>query len=53
VDYANRRREAGVPTQLEIIPGAFHGFDVAGGCIGLVPQLAADRLVAVRQFLAT
>jgi acetyl esterase/lipase len=27
LDYARRLAEAGVPTQVEIIPGAFHGFD--------------------------
>ena len=26
VDYANRLRAAGVPTELEIVPGGFHGF---------------------------
>lgn len=27
VDYAHRLRAAGVPCELEIVPGAFHGFD--------------------------
>jgi acetyl esterase/lipase len=27
VEYAKRLRESGVPCELEIIPGAFHGFD--------------------------
>jgi acetyl esterase/lipase len=27
VSYAERLRAAGVPTQLEVVPGAYHGFD--------------------------
>jgi acetyl esterase/lipase len=27
VEYAERLRSAGVPTELEVVPGAFHGFD--------------------------
>ena len=30
VDYAHRLRAAGVRTQLVIVPGGFHGFDVVG-----------------------
>ncbi len=53
VDYANRLRQANVPTQLEVVPGAFHGFDVAGAGTRLARQFSADRLVAIRQILAT
>ncbi len=28
VDYARRLAEAGVACQLEVVPGAYHGFDV-------------------------
>jgi triacylglycerol lipase len=31
VEYARRLIRAGVPTELHVIPGAFHGFAVAGG----------------------
>lgn len=31
VDYAERLIRAGVPTELHVWPGAFHGFDLAGG----------------------
>jgi acetyl esterase/lipase len=38
VEYARRLINAGVPTELHVIPGAFHGFDV----------LAPDTAVAAR-----
>jgi acetyl esterase/lipase len=53
VDYANRLRQADVPTQLEVVPGAFHGFDVVGAGTRLARQFSTDRLVAIRQLLAT
>ena len=31
LDYARRLTRAGVPTELHVIPGAFHGFGAAGG----------------------
>jgi triacylglycerol lipase len=31
IEYARRLIRAGVPTELHVIPGAFHGFAVAGG----------------------
>ena len=53
VDYANRLRQANVPTQLEIVPGAFHGFDVVGAGTRLARQFTTHRLVAIRQLLTT
>jgi acetyl esterase/lipase len=38
MEYARRLIRAGVPTELHIIPGAFHGFGVAGG---QAPQVQA------------
>lgn len=38
IDYARRLNEAGVPTELLVVPGAFHGFD----------QLAPDSPQAVQ-----
>lgn len=52
VDYATRLQAAGVPTQLEVIPGAFHGFDFAA-CTGLARSFTAARLAATRRFLET
>jgi acetyl esterase/lipase len=53
VDYANRLRAAGVPTQLRIVPGGFHGFDVVGSQTSVVRQFRADQLAAMRQPLAS
>jgi len=38
LEYARRLIRAGVPTELHVIPGAFHGFAVAGGS---APQVQA------------
>ena len=53
VDYANRLHAAGVPTQLRIVPGGFHGFDVVGPQTSVVRQFRADQLAAMRRFLTT
>jgi len=29
IDYARRLLRSGVPTELHVYPGAFHGFDIA------------------------
>jgi acetyl esterase/lipase len=42
IDYAKRLIDAGVPTQLDVVPGAFHGFDL------LVPDAEVSR-----RFVAT
>jgi acetyl esterase/lipase len=41
MDYARRLTRAGVPTELHVYPGAFHGFDAA-------PQLARTAMAAAR-----
>lgn len=53
VDYANRLRAAGVPTQLRIVPGGFHGFDVVGARTAVVRHFRADQLAAMRQLLTS
>ncbi len=53
VDYANRLRAARVPTQLRIVPGGFHGFDVVGARTAVVRQFRADQLAAMRQLLTS
>jgi len=41
MDYARRLTRAGVPTELHVYPGAFHGFDAA-------PQTARTAIAAAR-----
>ncbi len=41
IDYARRLTRAGVPTELHVYPGAFHGFDAA-------PQIARTAIAAAR-----
>jgi hypothetical protein len=53
VEYARRLINAGVPTELHVIPGAYHGFDL------LVPDAAVSKrfteswIVALRRAFAT
>ena len=52
IDYARRLIDAGVPTQLLVVPGAFHGFD------GIAPQsliattFTASKVAALRRAFA-
>lgn len=50
VDYAHRLRAAGVRTQLVIVPGGFHGFDVVGAPSRAVRQFTECQLAAMRRF---
>jgi acetyl esterase/lipase len=52
VDYANRLGAAGVPTQLDVVPGGFHGFDVVGTHTSVVRDFVADQLGAMRRLLS-
>ena len=53
VEYARRLINAGVPTELHVMPGAYHGFDL------LVPDAAVSKrfteswIVALRRAFAT
>jgi acetyl esterase/lipase len=43
LEYAERLREAGVPCQVDVVPGAFHGFDI------VVPKAAVSQQFFDRQ----
>ena len=49
LDYARRLLAAGVPTELHVYPGAFHGFELMGEA-AVAKQANADRLSALRRF---
>ena len=53
VDYALRLTDAGVPVQLLVTPGAFHGFDRAAPDATLSRQFIAAKLDALRRAFAT
>lgn len=53
VDYGNRLRAAGVSTQLAVVPGAFHGFDVVGPHTVAVRKFTENQFAAMRQLLMT
>ena len=50
IDYATRLMQAGVPTELHVYPGAFHGFDLASEA-KVAQAMNRDRLDALRRAL--
>jgi acetyl esterase/lipase len=42
VDYARRLQEAGVPCELDVVPGAFHGFDAVFPKAGVTRTFRAE-----------
>lgn len=51
VEYARRLVEAGVPCQVELIPGAFHGFDMVAPKAGVSREFFAMQCEALRPAL--
>lgn len=51
VEYARRLGESGVPCELVIIPGAFHGFDLAGQGIQIVREFRQSQYAGLRKYL--
>ncbi|MDE2301251.1 MAG: alpha/beta hydrolase [Sphingomonadales bacterium] len=50
IDHARRLLAAGVPCELHLYPGAFHGFDILP-VAEVSRRAAADRLAALERFL--
>lgn len=50
IDYARRLNRAGVPTELHVYPGAFHGFDLMPGA-DVADAARRDSRAALRRFL--
>jgi acetyl esterase/lipase len=51
IEYAQRLVQAGVPTELHVYPGAFHGFDMFAPSAAVSKQFKADRDNALRRAL--
>jgi acetyl esterase/lipase len=52
IEYARRLIAAGVPTELLVVPGAFHGFDGIAADTAVAKRFNAAKLDALRRGLA-
>jgi acetyl esterase/lipase len=52
VAYAQRLTAAGVPCQMDVVPGAFHGFDLAGRKLRIVDEFRRSQVAALKKYLA-
>ncbi len=49
--YAQRLEAGGVACELEVVEGAFHGFDVVADGVPVVQTFRASQMAALRRFL--
>jgi len=47
-EYAERLRQDGVPCALEVVPGAFHGFDLLAPKAGVSRRFFESQCAALR-----
>ncbi len=48
IDYAKRLADASVPTELIVVPGAFHGFDAIGSATGISRRFNEAKIAALK-----
>ncbi len=53
IAYARRLIAAGVPTQLEVVPGAFHGFDGVAASTQVAKDFTAAKITMLRRAFAS
>lgn len=53
VEFARRLIDAGVPTELMVVPGAFHGFDGIAAQTSLAKDFTSAKLAALRRAFET
>jgi len=49
--YAQRLKEAGIPCQLEVVPGAFHGFDIFDSKVQISKDFRNAQICALKRYL--
>lgn len=50
VTYAQRLKECGVECELDIVPGAFHGFDIFDPRLSIVREFKKSQITALKNF---
>jgi len=51
VAYAQRLKECGIECEMEVIPGAFHGFDVFDPQVPIVQGFRRSQMAALKKYL--
>ena len=52
IEYARRLIAAGVPTELHVVPGAYHGFDLLVPTAAVTARMTEYWITAIRRGLA-
>jgi acetyl esterase/lipase len=53
IEYARRLIDSGIPAEMIVVPGAFHGFDGIAGATSVAKRFNAVKLDALRQAFAS
>lgn len=52
IEFAQRLIETGIPTELVVVPGAIHGFDMLAKDTAIASRFTAQKLAALRRALS-